>query len=97
MLDSLTDKVRAIVADKQALGFDVMFDFGDVGVIHVAGDSAPMRISNDKKDAATVFIVSPDDFGDMMTGELQPMMAYMSGKLKVEGDLSRAMQVASMF
>lgn len=97
MLETLTEKVRAIVADKQALGFDVMFDLGDAGVIHVAGDTAPMQISNDKKDAQAVFVVSPEDFGSMMTGELQPMMAYMSGKLKVEGDLSRAMQVASMF
>ncbi len=97
MLDTLTDKVRAIVADKQALGFDVMFDLGATGVIHVAGDTAPMQISNEKQGAETVFVVTPDDLASMMKGELQPMVAYMSGKLKVEGDLSRAMQVASLF
>ncbi|MEO0577265.1 MAG: SCP2 sterol-binding domain-containing protein [Pseudomonadota bacterium] len=97
MLETLTEKVRGIVADKQALGFDVLFDLGGTGVMHVAGDSTPMQISNEKKSAEAVFIVTPEDFGSMMTGELQPMMAYMSGKLKVEGDLSRAMQVAQFF
>lgn len=97
MLDQLTDRVRDIVADKQALGFNVMFDLGETGIIHVAGDSMPMQISNDKQTADAVFIVAPEDLGSMMSGELQPMVAYMSGKLRVEGDLSRAMKVASLF
>ena len=97
MLDQLTDRVRDIVADKQALGFNVMFDLGETGVIHVTGDSMPMQISNDKQTADAVFFVAPEDLGSMMSGELQPMVAYMSGKLRVEGDLSRAMKVASLF
>jgi len=37
------------------------------------------------------------DYADMVSGKLNPMMAFMSGKVKVEGDLNSVMKVQSIF
>lgn len=36
-----------------------------------------------------------DDFAKMSSGDLNPMMAFMSGKIKVDGDLSAVMKFQS--
>ncbi len=40
---------------------------------------------------------SSSDFAKIMSGELNPMMAAMSGKLKIEGDMGFAMQLTKLF
>ncbi len=45
--------------------------------------------------AATVSM-SADDFKDMSSGKLNPMMAFMSGKVKVDGDLNTVMKFQSV-
>ncbi len=37
------------------------------------------------------------DYHDMITGKLNPMMAFMSGKVKVEGDLNSVMKFQQLF
>ena len=37
------------------------------------------------------------DYHDMITGKLNPMMAFMSGKVKVEGDLNTVMKFQQIF
>jgi putative sterol carrier protein len=38
-----------------------------------------------------------DDFLKMMTGELNAMNAYTSGKLKIEGDLMKSQLIEKLF
>lgn len=38
-----------------------------------------------------------NDYHDMITGKLNPMMAFMSGKVKVEGDLNTVMKFQQLF
>ena len=37
-----------------------------------------------------------DDFAAMSNGDLNPMMAFMSGKIKVDGDLNAVMKFQSL-
>ncbi len=37
------------------------------------------------------------DFVGVVTGRMNPMMAYMTGKLRVQGDMALAARFASMF
>jgi putative sterol carrier protein len=97
MLEELTNRVRTMVDGHDAVGFDVKFDLGDAGSIFVAGTQAPMLVSNDGGDAETTFHISAADFDSMLKGSLQPVMAYMQGKLKINGDLSQAMKLTSFF
>ena len=88
MLEQLTDRVRTIVNGREAVGFNVKFDLGDVGRIFVAGNDAPMQVSNDDTQADTTFYMTAQDFAAMLDGSLAPTMAYMQGKLNINGDLS---------
>jgi len=97
MLEELTDRFRQRVDGKEAFGFNVKFDLGDTGVIYVAGSSAPIEIGNGNGDAETTFVMTADDLAAMLSGDLAPMNAYMQGKMKVEGDLGKAMQFGTLF
>ena len=97
MLEELTRKIGQRVDGKEALGFNVSIDLGEAGTIFISGASAPIEVGNDAGNADTTFVMSADDLQAMLAGELQPMNAYMQGKLRVEGDLAKAMQVGSLF
>ncbi len=41
--------------------------------------------------------ISGQDWLDMLAGKLNPQMAFMSGKLKLKGDMGLAMKIGGMF
>jgi len=71
----------------------VKFDFGSEGQIFATGTAAEEA----DKDADCTIKVDKSDFIALASGSLDPMMAFMSGKLKVEGDMSVAMGLQSLF
>ena len=96
MLDELTRQFRERVEGREAFGFDIKFDLGQTGCIHVAGSATPIKISNENAAADTTFIMSAEDLSSLLSGELPPMSAYMQGKMTIEGDLGKAMHVGQL-
>jgi len=41
--------------------------------------------------------MAASDYLDMVNGKLNPQMAFMSGKLKIAGDMGLAMKMAQLF
>ncbi|WP_310467552.1 SCP2 sterol-binding domain-containing protein [Sphingomonas sp.] len=72
-------------------GKRVKLDFGGDGTIML--DGAASQVSEDDGDADTTIKVGWDDWQAMAAGQLDGMTAFMTGKLKVEGDMSNAMQL----
>ena len=72
-------------------GKRVKLDFGGDGTIKL--DGAAEQVSEDGGDADTTIKISWDDWQSMAAGQLDGMTAFMTGKLKVEGDMSNAMQL----
>ena len=72
-------------------GKTVKLDFGDEGLILL--DGAANQVSENDSAADTTIKVSWDDWQKMAAGELDGMTAFMTGKLKIEGDMSNAMQL----
>ena len=72
-------------------GKRVKLDFGDDGAIMLDGTAE--RVSEDAGEADTTIKVSWEDWQAMAAGQLDGMTAFMTGKLKVEGDMSNAMQL----
>lgn len=95
MLETLTGRVRDFVDGRSPLGFTLAFDLGETGFIHIAGDSEPMLVGNKRQSVATTLIVSPDDLLRLFDGQLKAMPAFMSGRLKVDGDLGNALKLGS--
>jgi putative sterol carrier protein len=72
-------------------GKRVKIDFGDQGAIML--DGAANQVSEDEGAADTTIKVGWDDWQQLAAGQLDGMTAFMMGKLKVEGDMSNAMQL----
>lgn len=73
-------------------GKTVKLHFGDEGAILLDGQSN--QVTEDADAAAdTTIKVSWADWQAMTSGQLDGMTAFMTGKLKVEGDMSNAMQL----
>ena len=73
-------------------GKTVKIDFGgDHGVVLLDGANA--LVSDSDQPADTTIIVGWDDWQQLAAGQLDGMTAFMMGKLKVEGDMSNAMQL----
>ena len=61
------------------------------------GKNEPITVTNDSNSADTVFKVSSNDLSSMVDGDMSPMSAYITGKMKIEGDMGKAMQLSSIF
>ena len=77
--------------DDSGVGKKVKMDFGDDGCVLIDMTSAPHIVSTDDGDADCTMKVSMDDYSKMLAGELDGQMAFMTGKLKLEGDMGAAM------
>ena len=75
----------------------VNFRFKEGGFIHLDDTAEPAKVINDEADAPCTVVISLENFDRLLSGDLNPMMAFMSGKMKIEGDKGVAMKLASLF
>lgn len=95
-LETITQKITTAVGHNSGLGKIVKFDFGDVGKILINAAVVPNIVSNDDGAADTTIQISIDDLKAMAAGSLDPMMAFMMGKMKIQGDMSVAQKLAPL-
>jgi putative sterol carrier protein len=90
-IQDVAEKMRARV---ESSGFDrsVKFDTGADGVIVIDGQS----ISTADAPADCTIKLSLEDLEALISGELNPTAAFMTGKIKVEGDMSVAMALSQV-
>ena len=88
-LEEITERMREAVGSDSGLGKSVKFDFGGDGIVRIDGGT----VDNQDLPADCTIQVSKSDFEAMGRGELDPTMAFMSGKLKIQGDMSVAMKL----
>ena len=95
-LDDITKQIAGAFEGKDSgLGKKFKIDFGDDGCIFIDATANPNTVSNDNNDADTAMVISMEDYAKLLTGELNGQMAFMSGKLKIEGDLGGAMALGT--
>ena len=92
----MSDVIEKAVAALQAKfggGFDasVKFDIEDEGAILL--DAEGVRAGDGTADCT--LSADADTFQAMLAGDLNPTVAFMSGRLKVDGDMGVAMRLGS--
>ena len=92
-LATVTEAIRAKVGTDSGLNASVKFDCGDDGVVFVDGKSTPNSVTNDNNDADCKVTITLENLQAMLDGDLDPATGFMSGKLKVSGDMSVAMRL----
>jgi putative sterol carrier protein len=95
-LAQVTDRIRQAVGENSGLGKTVKLDFGGDGKIYIDGASSPNSVTNEDKPADAVVQISWDDFLALSQGQLDPMMAFMQGKMKIQGDMMLAQRLAPL-
>ena len=93
-LEELTKKAHEAVSGGGDFAKKVKFDFGDAGKLFING--ADGLADNSDSDADATIKVDWDDFTKISAGDMDATMAFMQGKLKVDGDMSVAMQLQSL-
>jgi putative sterol carrier protein len=86
-LQEITAKMKEGAAKKSSFGNTVKFTT-DQGVVYIDGNANPPDVSNDDKAADCTL--------NMAFSDLDGMTAFMTGKLKIEGDMGVAMKLQSI-
>ncbi|NIJ51675.1 SCP2 sterol-binding domain-containing protein [Dyadobacter arcticus] len=95
-LQILTDRVKNMLGSDSGLDATAKF-VTDEGNVFVDGKSIPNSVSNDDLEADCIFEISIKNALKLLDGDLNAMMALMTGKLKIEGDMGVAMKIAETF
>ncbi len=96
-IDELVEEMRKRAGQNLTLGYKVKFDLGD-GIISWDGTQHPPVIeAADQGEANTTITIEPANLAKLIAGQLDATIAYMTGKLKVQGSMGVALKLTSMF
>lgn len=82
-------------------GMNAVFQFDlsgdDGGVWHVAVTDGEAKVAGEAHpNPGVTILMTADDFKQMIAGQLNPTAAFMSGKLKIKGDMGLAMRLQTL-
>ena len=95
-LENLTQTIQNKVGEDSGLGASIKFAFNEGGIIVIDGNQIPNEITNEDRETQCTVRMAQGDFEAMLKGDLDATVAFMSGKLKVEGDMGVAMKLGSL-
>lgn len=90
-IETIAAKIGERVAGS---GFDksVKFNLTGAGVVVIDGTS----VSTTDSDADCTITMALDDFEALVAGDLNPTTAFMTGKMKIDGDMTVAMALSQV-
>ncbi len=92
-IQQCTEKLRGKVGEASGLGAVLKFDCGADGVIVIDGKSVPNSVTNENRDADCTVSITRENLEALITGQLDPITGFMTGKFTVAGDMSVAMKL----
>ncbi len=92
-LQECTETIRGKVGDDSGLNAVLKFDCGSDGIIVIDGASTPNTVGNEDRDTDCTIAITLENLNALLTGALNPVTGFMSGKFKVSGDMSVAMKL----
>jgi putative sterol carrier protein len=93
--DSLA--TRADASKTAGMTNSYLFDIEGAGKWTVTVDDGSVSVTEGGEDADAVITTSQETFEKIVSGEQNPTSAYMTGKLKVKGDMGAAMKLQKLF
>jgi putative sterol carrier protein len=88
---------RADASKTAGMTNSYLFDIEGAGKWTVRVDNGAIDVSEGGEDADAVITASEETFEKIVSGEQNATSAYMTGKLKVKGDMGAAMKLQKLF
>lgn len=95
-IQEITATLAEKVATAQPFGKKIKFSL-DGQTIYLDGTTTPPTVSNDEKPADVTISATMDDFKKLVDKTMNAQMAFMSGKIKLQGDMMAAMALQKIF
>lgn len=95
-LQTIIDGLQEKVGEDCGLGSVVKFDFGDQGSVILDASQVPNIVSTEGANPDCTMVISVEDFMAMAEGSLDGVSAFMTGRLKVSGDMGIAMKLGAL-
>lgn len=89
------DKFNEMAAKTEPIDGTMKFSLGN-NVFYIDGTGERNVVTNEDKDADCSISMAEGDFKKLIAGDLNPMMAVMSGKIKIKGDMGMAMKLQGL-
>jgi len=93
--DSLASRVDP--AKTAGMNNSYLFDIEGAGKWKVDVQDGNVSVTEDAEDADVTISTSEETFEKITSGEQNATSAYMTGKLKVKGDMGAAMKLQKLF
>jgi len=88
---------RADPAKTAGMSNSYLFDIEGAGQWKVDVDDGSVTVTEGPGDADVTISSSQETFEKIVAGEQNPTSAYMTGKLKIKGDMGAAMKLQKLF
>jgi putative sterol carrier protein len=96
-LAEVATAMKSRMSGKTPLGGTLKLDLGSEGCLFIDGTGADNIVGLNKNEPADCTIsMAAGDFDDMIHGRLQPTMAFMQGKMRIDGDMGLAMKLGQL-
>lgn len=96
MSAEILELIKTQSANVEPLNAKLKFQIGDAAIMVDGSNGETNEVTNSDDEADTVIICDADTFMKLKNGDLNPMMAVMTGKVKIKGDMGLAMKVQSL-
>ncbi len=92
-----TLETRADASKTAGMTNSYLFDIEGAGKWTVRVEDGKVSVTEGGEDADAVITTSEETFEKIVSGDQNPTSAYMTGKLKVKGDMGAAMKLQKLF
>jgi len=95
MSNEVFAQLQAKANEAEAIGGTLKFVIDDL-IVFVDGSGNSNIVSQEDNEADCTITTSAATLLELQSGDLNPMMAVMGGKIKIGGDMGLAMKVQSL-
>lgn len=96
MSAEITAKISEMAAKSAPIGATIKFDI-DGDIVYLDGNGDANTVTNEDKEAECTVSITKENLDQILSGDLNPMMAFMGGQIKIDGDMGVAMNLQSLF
>ncbi len=96
-LEDIMNTVKAKAETVEPLGYIVKVVFEDESAFYLDGSGDSNVVTTEDREPDTTIKMKQKSFMNLIHGKLDPTIAFMSGRIKVSGNMGVALKLQSLF